>query len=711
MAAGEIVVSLLAKTGSFSTDIERSTKAAEKRMKEMQQTASQWGAAIGVAFTAAATAGAYMAKSLIDGLDKLNDVADATGASVENISALENAALRTGNSFESVESALIKLNASLKGTDDDGKAARALEAIGLRADDLRKLDPAEALRQTAVALSTFADDGDKARLVQELFGKSVREVGPFLKDLAEKTELVGTVTGEQAKQAEALNHQLAEISKNSVDAKRALLGELLPALNATIRAMREGGGLMGLFMTGGDQTADPGKALSELSPKLEKLRKDLAAIQSLPNVTRTINQAIWGDETDLKSQIAALEKQQKYLQSLQRSAATAGLGDVGDAQSRRMGALPSVGPIAEKAKKGPKGPDPDADFKSYLNNLQQQLQKVDELTVSEKLLDDIRRGSLTVTPAQEKQLAALAQTVDKEKELLEIRKAGRERAIAEGDAVNKANEEYQALLTRLLEGGPAAQLEKSRQEMKMLADEFQRFLDTGGKEGISDAQYLDAVTGRLGLMGEQVKEVNVLAEGLGNAFGNAMQDLVSGGASASDVFKNLLKQIASLILELGVIEPMMDKIRVAMGGKAKGGGGIDWGSMLSSLFGSGSSSGGGGFGTGSSFGNADFGGYLAEGGPASAGTPYIVGERGPELFVPRTAGAVVPNHALGGSDKITVINQTTGRADRVVEQRISPTERALILQEARELVAADMQDPNSRVSRSMGRSFNVSRNR
>ncbi|MBY0262752.1 MAG: hypothetical protein K2Q20_10435 [Phycisphaerales bacterium] len=44
-----------------------------------------------------------------------------------------------------------------------------------------------------------------------------------------------------------------------------------------------------------------------------------------------------------------------------------------------------------------------------------------------------------------------------------------------------------------------------------------------------------------------------------------------------------------------------------------------------------------------------FGGFLADGGPAMAGRPYIVGERGPELFVPKTAGFVVPNVGARGS--------------------------------------------------------------
>ena len=43
---------------------------------------------------------------------------------------------------------------------------------------------------------------------------------------------------------------------------------------------------------------------------------------------------------------------------------------------------------------------------------------------------------------------------------------------------------------------------------------------------------------------------------------------------------------------------------------------------------------------------AALGGFLADGGPAKAGTPYVVGERGPELFVPNTSGTVVANEEL-----------------------------------------------------------------
>ena len=45
---------------------------------------------------------------------------------------------------------------------------------------------------------------------------------------------------------------------------------------------------------------------------------------------------------------------------------------------------------------------------------------------------------------------------------------------------------------------------------------------------------------------------------------------------------------------------------------------------------------------------ANVAGARAMGGPVSAGSAYLVGERGPEIIVPRSAGQVIPNHKLGG---------------------------------------------------------------
>lgn len=42
-------------------------------------------------------------------------------------------------------------------------------------------------------------------------------------------------------------------------------------------------------------------------------------------------------------------------------------------------------------------------------------------------------------------------------------------------------------------------------------------------------------------------------------------------------------------------------------------------------------------------------GARAMGGPVSSGSPYVVGEKGPELFVPHASGTIVPNNKMGSS--------------------------------------------------------------
>jgi hypothetical protein len=49
-----------------------------------------------------------------------------------------------------------------------------------------------------------------------------------------------------------------------------------------------------------------------------------------------------------------------------------------------------------------------------------------------------------------------------------------------------------------------------------------------------------------------------------------------------------------------------------------------------------------------------FGGGRAAGGPVNAGTTYLVGERGPELFTPSGNGMIIPNNKLGGGGSINI---------------------------------------------------------
>jgi phage-related minor tail protein len=69
--------------------------------------------------------------------------------------------------------------------------------------------------------------------------------------------------------------------------------------------------------------------------------------------------------------------------------------------------------------------------------------------------------------------------------------------------------------------------------------------------------------------------------------------------------------------------------------------------------------------------------FRAEGGPARAGSPYVVGEKGPELFIPNTSGNIVPNgatstgSAFGGMASVTNINiYAQGIGDRELGRQV-----------------------------------------
>jgi phage-related minor tail protein len=55
----------------------------------------------------------------------------------------------------------------------------------------------------------------------------------------------------------------------------------------------------------------------------------------------------------------------------------------------------------------------------------------------------------------------------------------------------------------------------------------------------------------------------------------------------------------------------------------------------------------------------------------SSGRPYIVGEVGPELFVPSSSGSIVPNDAMGGGSNVYSITVNTGVGDpRVIGEEV-----------------------------------------
>lgn len=65
-----------------------------------------------------------------------------------------------------------------------------------------------------------------------------------------------------------------------------------------------------------------------------------------------------------------------------------------------------------------------------------------------------------------------------------------------------------------------------------------------------------------------------------------------------------------------------------------------------------------------------FGGARAAGGPVLSGVPYLVGEQGPELFVPGSSGTVLPNGVIGGSLVQVTITGNTFIGERDLTRKV-----------------------------------------
>ncbi len=133
---------------------------------------------------------------------------------------------------------------------------------------------------------------------------------------------------------------------------------------------------------------------------------------------------------------------------------------------------------------------------------------------------------------------------------------------------------------------------------------------------------------------EKLKEkMTAVGEEIESSIKNNLRDAITGAKSFGEAMTNVLNRIRDKI-----IDAQIDKII--------GGFGENFGK---------SASGGGGKGLGGFLGSVLGGLFRANGGPVKAGKPYIVGERQPELFVPRTSGTILPSTKIGGGDNTTNI--------------------------------------------------------
>lgn len=322
MEIGSLLIDMRADVARLGRDMSKAQTTVNGAMQNVQRAASAATTALGLIGAGVSVAGmASVVKGAIGAMAALDDMAAKAGTTVENMSALADVAKIGGHDLSAVEGAMVRLTKALAGGDEEAKGAgHALAALGLKAEDLRGMDTAEAMLAVANALAKYENGAGKTALMLDLLGKSGAAAIPFFEDLAEKGKLVAKVTAEQAAEAEKLEKEMAKLKVMSDDTSRSIASALVPALLKFTEQLVEGktiaGGWLSAMWEFGvllDPTKGIPQNLNETREALGKLHAEMAKgmAQNLADGGQT-------DLSDVDKRIQMLERRKKFLDFQQR---------------------------------------------------------------------------------------------------------------------------------------------------------------------------------------------------------------------------------------------------------------------------------------------------------------------------------------------------------------------------------------------------------
>ena len=203
------------------------------------------------------------------------------------------------------------------------------------------------------------------------------------------------------------------------------------------------------------------------------------------------------------------------------------------------------------------------------------------------------------------------------------------------------------------------QLKEINTENAQLIEKFTTIKDLQDQIRIANEEASFSIVKGLQDVNSEIRRLNSaqfqvveLSKVLGASFQESFKGIIRGTMSVGDAFRNMFMRIADHFLDMAAQMMAAQISRGFMG-------------LFANAFGGGASS----FLIPSTpLGIADSSTFLdlapplnfANGGNPPVGRASIVGERGPELFVPNSAGTIIPNHDLGGGTNIVVNVDASG---------------------------------------------------
>ena len=276
---------------------------------------------------------------------------------------------------------------------------------------------------------------------------------------------------------------------------------------------------------------------------------------------------------------------------------------------------------------------------SAIRKINKDLTLEDEL----KLILSIQRKGVEATINE-----LITDTLEKQKELdtKDFKKTEGSNRIRPG-VLRKQSEELKTINER------NAQTVKELTKVRDLQNQIRIASEENSYSIVKGLQDVNAELRRLNSAQFQIVE---LSKTLGSAFSESFKGIIKGTMSVQDAFRNMFMRIADHFLDMAA---QMMAAQISRGFLGL------FGNAFSSFSFAGSASAyPNAFDTSFDMGLLGF----ANGGRPPVGRPSIVGEKGPELFVPNTAGTIIPNHAMGGMNIVVNVDASGTNVEGDEEQ-------------------------------------------
>jgi lambda family phage tail tape measure protein len=591
-----------------------------------------------------ATAFAAMAYQAMRLADEIVDTAKANDIAVDSVLKLRNALAMSGGEAESAGKLLSAFTANIdKAAEGSFETQKTLKSLGISLQDLRTMSIDQLLTKSLDGLAKMEDPLTRNAKAMELFGKAAK--GVDFSTLNTEIENGAGVTAAQAKAIEDAAEAYDAIAKAGRDFNVMLATELGPSIKATVDYL---GGMKEILSGSGTVFRTVFETVVVLGNRVamtfEAIAREIG--HTFENAKLLAKFDFAGARALNEAYDAKNEQKARALEEFERRVMGGGGGrggGVSDFDDPRRLDRPKdkpAGPtravkkgIDKEAEAAKKKADDEAKKRQelILRGMAEEMRQREE---NNRLIAEQETMYQKGNAAQIERQSRAATEADRAKEMLELVFQGRNMRAEDLQLAQELKEVEWKRLDAIEAINADQALDR---EARAAALERENAL---AEKAVELAKRRNELT-------KQTRE-GTMSEGFFKAMADAARNATTEFERGQQAFQSVMGNMESAIdkfVRTGkfafkdfALSIIRDLIAIQMKAAAM--------RFLGGIF----NMGGGAGSTVGGLGSSDLMGTLAftaaDGGDVPGGKMGLVGERGPELFVPRTAGTIIPNHRL-----------------------------------------------------------------